>query len=125
MGPKRLFASRLSKEIAGWLCLLAVLALVTTATAGTLQWALTLAALVVAIWAVGLPRAGGSERPPRKPAPLYVVLVPVFVGLPIAYAIASEEWLAFTAVAIIFPLAVLWRHVARRWDDGRLPHTTA
>jgi hypothetical protein len=120
MGPKRWLSSRLSKEIAGWLCLLAVLALITVATSGALQSVLIVAALVPAIWAVGLPRSASSERSKRSPAPLYVVLAPVFVGVTIAYAVASDEWFAFAAIAIVFPLAVIWRQVYTRWQDGRV-----
>lgn len=69
MGPKRWFASRLSKEIAGWLCLLAVLALVTVTTSGVLQSVLILVALVPWIWAAGLPRSESGERLDRKPLP--------------------------------------------------------
>jgi hypothetical protein len=125
MGPKGLFSSRLSKEIAGWLCLLAVLALITVATSGTLQSLLILAALVPAIWAVGVPRSDISEDSAHKPAPLYVVLAPVFVGLPIAYAVASDEWFAFAAIAIVFPLAAVWRYVYGRWEARRVGQNTA
>jgi hypothetical protein len=125
MDLKRWFSSRLFKELAGWLCLLAVIALVTVATSGALQSVLTLAAVVPAIWAMGLPRGDSNVRPERKPAPLLVVLAPVFVGLTIASVLAPDEWYWFTAIAVVFPLAVVWRHMYRRWEDGRVPPDTA
>jgi hypothetical protein len=112
--------------IAGWLCLLAVLGLVALETSGALQVVLTLAILIAGVAAAGRPRGAGSAASGReRVAPLVVTLAPALVGLVIATEVASNEWYAFTAVAIAFPLMLIWRELYGRWQDRRASHRPA
>jgi hypothetical protein len=126
MISRRWLSSALLVEIAGWLCLLGALALVALATSGTLETLLTLAVVVAGVVAVYKWRPGTAERPGRgRAAPVLVALVPLFVAFTIADAVASEEWLVFTTIAIVFPLGLAWRHVYRSWQARRAsPDTT-
>lgn len=126
MDRQRWFSRRLLVEVAGWLCLLAVLALVALATSGVLEAVLTLAAVIAWVVAGGRPRRGGSAEAGReRVAPLLVVLAPALVGLLIADELVADEWYAFTAVAIAFPLMLIWREVYGRWHGRRASHRPA
>lgn len=107
-------------DVVGWACLLAVLAVVALATSGVLEFVLTLAALVV--WVVAI---GRSRAPHERAAPVLVTVAPTVVGLVIAGSFAPEEWYAFTAVLIAFPLMLVWRQVYWRWQDRRASHDLA
>jgi hypothetical protein len=124
MRPSRWFPKPLLTDIVVWLCLLGVLALIALATSGALEAVLTAAAVIA--WVVTLVRSGPADEPRerRRDAPLLVKLAPVLVGLTIA-GIASDEWYWFTAIAIVFPLVLVWRHVYWRWQDRRASHGTA
>jgi hypothetical protein len=37
------------------------------------------------------------------------------VGLAVAREVAGADWYAFAALAIAFPLTVVWRDVVARW----------
>ncbi len=119
MRPKRWFSKPLLTEIAGWLCLLAVLALVALATSGVLEAVLTLAAVIAAVVAAGRSRGTRSALSERERAPLLLALAPALIGLVIAAQLVPDEWYAFTAVAIAFPLMLIWRDVYGRWQDRR------
>jgi hypothetical protein len=126
MGPQRWFSKQVLAEIAGWLCLLAALALVALATSGALEIVLTLAAVIAWVVATGRPRGAGSAASGReRAAPLLVALAPALVGLMIAKELVSDEWYAFTAVAIAFPVMLIWRDVYGRWQDRRASHRPA
>ena len=125
MRASRSFSNLLFRDVAVWLCVLAVLALISLATTGLLATMLTLAAVIA--WVLtGSRSSPADEHREREPAaPLLVMLAPLFVALSIASAIASDEWYWFTVMAIAFPLTLLWRHVYWRWQDRRAPHETA
>jgi hypothetical protein len=110
--------SSLVRDIAVWLCALAVLAVVTLATSGALEIVLTLAAVFAWVFSLGRPMRG-------RAAPLLVVVLPAVVALVIADAVSSDEWFAFAAVAIAFPMMVVWRELYGRWQDRRAPHGAA
>jgi hypothetical protein len=120
MSQNRRFANALLIDVAVWLCALALLALVAVLTSGALEAVLTVAAVIA--WVVALGRLGDRGEPRERGAPLLVALAPVFVGLAIASAVVSEEWYAFAALAIAFPLTVVWRFVYWRWQDRRASH---
>lgn len=124
MGPKGLFSSRLSKEIAAgcasWPCSPDHRGYIGHAPVATDPGGGGPGDL-----GVGVPRSDIREGSAHKPAPLYVVLAPVLVGLPLAYVVASDEWFAFAAIAIVFPLAAVWRHVYGRWEARRVGQNTA
>jgi hypothetical protein len=84
---------------------------------------LTLVAVVAAVVAVGRSRADTNGPPgPERGAPLLVMLAPALVGLLIASEVVSDEWYAFTAIAIAFPLMLVWRPMYLRWQDRRASH---
>jgi hypothetical protein len=112
----------LVRDIAVWLCVLAVLAVVALATSGALEIVLTLVVVFAWVFSLGRPRPAVSERPS---VPLLVVVVPAVVALVIADALSSDEWFGFAAVAVAFPVMVIWRDVHRRWQDRRAPHGAA
>jgi hypothetical protein len=123
MRQNRWFSNALLIDFVGWLCVLAVLALVALLTSGALEAVLTVAAVIAWVVALGRPADRSEQR--ERGAPLLVVLAPVFVGLAIASAVVSEEWYAFAALAIAFPLMVVWRNVYWRWQDRRATHGAA
>jgi hypothetical protein len=125
MRPSRRFSSPLVTDVAVWLCLLAVLALVALATSGALEAVLTVAAVIAWVVTLGPSRPEDEHRERKRVAPLLVKLAPALVGLAIASELVSDEWYAFTAIAIAFPLMVVWRHVYWRWHDRRASHSTA
>jgi hypothetical protein len=110
MGAVRRMSGVAPADIAGWLLLLGVLALLAALTSGALLAVLTVLALFAWIAAAGRSRSGTRVGD----APLIVKLAPAIVALVIAGAVAPEEWYAFTAVAIGFPLLLVWRHVYER-----------
>ncbi len=125
MRPSRWFSKPLLKDLVVWLCLLGVLALIALATSGALHAVLTLAALFAWVATLGPSRPADDHRERERVAPLLVKLAPALVGLTIASEIASDEWYGFTAIAIAFPVLVVWRHAYWRWHDRRASHGTA
>ena len=103
-----------------------MLALVALGTSGALEFVLTLAALVVWVVAVGRSRAAKREEVDHEgAAPVLVTVAPAVVGLVIAAWFAPEEWYAFTAVLVAFPLMLAWRHAYGRWQHRRASHDVA
>jgi hypothetical protein len=126
MRPSGWFSSPVLTDIAGWLCLLAVLALVALVTSGVLEIALTAVVVIAGVVALVGSRPGGSERPERgRAAPLLAALAPVLVALVIAEELVSDEWHWFAVIAIAFPLMLVWRHVYWRWLNRPPSHDVA
>jgi hypothetical protein len=125
MRPSRWFPKPLLTDIVVWLCFLGVLALINLATSGALQALLTVPAVFAWVATLGPSAPGDEPRQRKRSAPLLVKLAPAVLALTIAGALASDEWYGFTAIAIAFPLMVVWRHVYWRWQDRRASHGTA